>query len=95
MQKQIRCTFFLLVLFTSVKAQNRTEDYEITLPASKTHNSLYNEIELIDSRYDVTNFGVVQLGAFNRKARVVANVNLSTQLTHVLDALIDSSAKGG
>ncbi len=38
--------------------------FEIELPEQKIANSLYNNIEYIDSRYDTSNMGIVQLGAF-------------------------------
>jgi hypothetical protein len=39
--------------------------------------------------------GIVQLGVFNTKAKVISSIPLSTQFTNILNALIDNSAKKG
>src|SRR5689334_3925025 len=85
----------LCIFCTATFAQRATEDYTITLPEQKISNSLYRNISYLDSRYDTSNMGIVQLGAFNRKARVIPKVPFSMQLTTVLQAMTDSSAKDG
>lgn len=85
--------FALFVLnFGTVAAQKATKDFEIELPEQKVSNSLYNNIEYVDSRYDTSNMGIVQLGAFNKKARVVPVIPFQQQLQKVVAALTDSSA---
>ena len=86
---------FLVVYGVSVSAQNRTEDFEITLPEQWISNSQYSSIAFIDTRYDTTHMGIVQLGAFNKKAKVYPKVPMATQLTNVVNALADSSANNG
>src|SRR5262245_4098183 len=80
---------------TNLLAQNRTEDFMITLPEQKITGSLYKTISYLDSRYDTSHMGIVQLGAFNKKARVVPKTHFSVQLQQVLNALTDSTAKEG
>ena len=90
--------FFLTIispLFTAAHlfSQSRTEDFKLGSPELKVPNSLYSSIQYVDSRYDTTSMGIVQLGAFNRKARVIPKIPFSIQLTNVMHGLIDSSAK--
>ncbi len=86
---------FILVTSTGIFAQNRTEDFELILPQEKIQNSLYNTINFLDSRYDTTFMGIVQLGAFNKKAKVIPHIPLATQLMTVMNSLTDESAKNG
>jgi tetratricopeptide (TPR) repeat protein len=85
----------ILLTLPNLFSQNKTEDFVITLPEQKIPNSLYKTISFIDSRYDTTNMGIVQLGVFNRKARVVPKTHFSEQLKNVLNALTDSTSKDG
>ncbi|MEP6585017.1 MAG: hypothetical protein ABJA90_12160 [Ginsengibacter sp.] len=86
--------FILLNCFTSY-SQNRTEDFEIALPEQKVQNSLYNKISFLDSRDDTTYMGIVQLGAFNKKAKVISKIPLEAQLRKVMSSLTDSTGKNG
>lgn len=95
MHKFLLLYLLLLSTVTCLYSQSRTEDFEIGSPELKISNSLYTAIQYVDSRYDTSSMGIVQLGAFNRKARVVPKIPFSTQLTNTLHALTDSSAKEG
>jgi hypothetical protein len=89
-------TLFLLLCITcTLHAQKRTEDFQLKVPAQKITNSLYNKITILDSRNDTTNFGVVQLGVFNTKARVVPKVPLAIQLQQSLDSITNLNAGQG
>jgi hypothetical protein len=86
----------LLIIFlniTTATAQSATEIFSITTPSEKISNSLYKKIKLVDVRPDPQNLGIVQLGAFNRKARVVTETPLADQLSGLLTALTDSTAQ--
>ena len=85
-------TFFNII---PIAAQDRTEDFKISLPDQKVANSLYKSISFIDTRYDTSNMGIVQVGAFNRKVRVVPKKHFAAQLVSVLNSLTDSSAQNG
>lgn len=76
-------------------AQKHSKDFKISLPEYKIEKSRYNTIDFIDSRKDTTTMGIVQLGAFNKKARVITEIPLSTQLDSVILSLTDSTANNG
>lgn len=81
--------------WTVVNSQTRTQDFEITLPETQVRNSLYKAIEFIDSRHDTTNMGIIQLGAFNKKAKVVPVTPFLSQLERVMHSMTDADAKDG
>jgi hypothetical protein len=83
--------FFSLICCNIAIAQKATRDFELNLPDQKVAQSLYNVIEYIDSRSDTGNMGIVQTGAFNKKARVVSATPFNLQLQKLIDAIIDSS----
>jgi hypothetical protein len=94
--KTLLATLVLISSAALCKAQSRSEGFELILPEQKVQNSLYNAIKYLDSRYDTTQMGIVQLGAFNKKAKVVAKTPIATQLTGVLNSLVDTTrAKEG
>jgi hypothetical protein len=95
MYKIFLTVIFPLFTVAQLFSQSRTEDFEIGSPELKVSNSLYTTIQYVDSRYDTTSMGIVQLGAFNRKARVVPKIPFATQLTNTVHALIDNTAKDG
>ena len=85
----------LLALSISLFGQNKHEDFELSSPELKVQNSLYNAITLLDARKDTTNMGIVQLGVFNRKAKVIPKTPFSRQLNTLMDSLTDPTASGG
>ena len=95
MTKVIFIQIILLCLCFKLFCQNKTEDFEITPPELKVKNSFYKNISYIDSRFDTTNMGIVQLGAFNKKVKVVPKTPFSEQLRNVFNFLIDNSAGEG
>lgn len=94
MQKYILSSF-LVISFLVSAAQNRTRDFAITLPEQRISNSLYSRITVIDGRFDTSHMGVVQMGAFNARAKVIPVVPFPVQLQNVLQGLTDSSASAG
>ncbi|MES1181712.1 MAG: hypothetical protein ABUL44_02860 [Flavobacterium sp.] len=82
-------------ILVNLSAQSGTEDFEISYPARKIENSLYNKINFADIRYDTTNIGIVQLGVFNRKVKVVPKIPFQIQLQNVVNALTDSTSGSG
>jgi len=87
--------FILLIVTVAGISQNATQKLVLEMPSLKVPNSQYRTVKLVDVRPDLTNYGIVQLGAFNRKARVVVETPLNVQLSQVMDALVDSSAGAG
>ena len=89
------CTCFLLLLGNIGLYAQHTEQFEIPLSKNKIANSLYNSVKLLDSRSDTTNLGIIQTGAFNRKAKVIPAVPLSKQFAGLLNSLTDETAQHG
>lgn len=93
---KIVCVFVIIFLFASTLfSQKLTQEFELRVPEQKVEKSLYNKISFIDSRYDVTNMGIVQLGVFNRKAKVVSSIPFSDQLSAAMASLTPASAENG
>lgn len=88
--------FPILLLLGSINlfSQNLVEDFEIQIQ-NRGLKSNFNKIIVLDSRLDTTNVGVIQKGAFNRKAFLKAKVPLNNQIENVFKALIQSDAKEG
>ena len=84
-----------ILLSGNLLAQNRSEDFEIDLPEQKVSKSLYSTIRFVDTRENKNDMGIVQLGAFNKKARVIPKTSLATQLNNLIKSLTDSTAKNG
>ena len=84
-------TCFLFV----AHSQKHREKYTISLPEQKVSDSRYNSLLFIDGRADTSNMGIVQLGAFNKKALVIAETPLDQQFRAIFNQLIDSSASQG
>ena len=87
-------TIAISVVNFHLKAQHNRE-FEISLPETKATGSLYNKISFLDSREDSSQMGILQTGAFNRKAAVVTKTPLPVQLNKLMSALVDSTAKDG
>lgn len=94
MTRLIFLFFFGCVYCKLAIAQKSTKDFEIDLPEQKITHSLYNTVEYIDSRFDTSNMGIVQLGAFNKKARVIPLTPFNQQLQKVMNSLIDNAEAG-
>ncbi|HTE10577.1 MAG TPA: hypothetical protein VK645_06395, partial [Chitinophagaceae bacterium] len=95
MKKLLLANALLLLICPATFSQHRTEDFNINLPEQKIAGSFYKTIRYLDARYDTTNMGIVQLGAFNKKAKVVPKIPFANQLTGVMNSLTDSTAKDG
>ena len=81
--------------FATIKPEYQIKEFEILQPEYHIQNSLYHSIDVIDSRNDKTNLGIVKLGPFNHEAKVIPKFPLSIQLQNMIQSLIDSSAKNG
>lgn len=93
--RQLMVITISLISTLCAYSQKNKEDFSITPPEQKVANSLYNHCRFIDGRKDTTNMGIVQLGAFNRKARVQPEKPIGQQIQTAFDQLIDSTAKEG
>jgi hypothetical protein len=99
-----RIFFFLFFLFNYCSIFSQYEDevleekykeFILECPLSPSETSLYNEIEIIDSRYDTTQLGIVQLGMFNRKARLLAKKPLDIQIKNAFKSILPSTPNAG
>ena len=76
--------FFLVLIFlhlSNLKAQELFQDFLIKLPDYKISNSLYNKIELIDSRLDVTDFGMTRVAQPEWEVRVGTSVHIAKEIS--------------
>lgn len=87
----IICSIFTL-LAVSLYAQT-IEKFELKKSEFKVANSLYNKMAFLDVRPDTSNLGFVQVGAFNKRATVIAAEPFDVQFNKLLAAMIDSTAK--
>lgn len=95
LRKQIAIVATLCLVNLAAWSQRRTEEYTITLPEQRISNSLYSHCTFMDGRKDTSSLGIVQLGAFNAKARVVPATPLEQQFKNIFANLTDSTAKEG
>ncbi|GAB3905650.1 hypothetical protein [Mucilaginibacter boryungensis] len=83
-----------IFIFSGAFAQ-ALQKLEIAHADTTIKNSLYNKIDLLDARIDTTNLGTVQLGAFNRNAKIVLQKPLREQLSTYLTGITDQFSTGG
>lgn len=90
--------FFLLLIGSGINtlfSQNRVKYFELHLPQNQIGSSLYHSINFLDSQIDTSSMGIVQLGAFNNNAKVIAGIPLSIQLNKVIQALTSPPTTNG
>ncbi len=87
--------FFLFLLVvtpvTSVCSQNLTEDFNLLMPEAKV-KSVYSKLTVVDARIDTTNMGIIQKGAFNRKAFLKTIIPLKKQIQDVFKNMIETES---
>lgn len=87
MFKKIQIVAFVLFALQTANAQiKRTEDFNITKPEYKTQSN-FSHLEIIDSRKDTANYGIVQKGAFNKRALVQPRIPIAVQLDSIFNML--------
>lgn len=79
-----------LSLFFNVLVCQNKELFHFNLNEKHTRQSLYNSIDLIDSRNDTLDFGKVYSAKYKRMLSVVPSTDLYTQFNWVLHNFIDS-----
>lgn len=89
--KFIFASLIMVLIFGSIQAQ-KIEEFSFTKPGYKIPYSLYNSITFIDSRRDTSTLGIIQTGAFNRQALVVAKGGLGNQVKNIVALFTDSTA---
>jgi hypothetical protein len=74
-------------------AQNKIQPFQISFPDTTVSGSLYDSVELIDTRKNNGKMGFVQLGMFNNIADVHFEPSLSTQLSNLIKKIRSPSAR--
>ncbi|WP_310379262.1 hypothetical protein [Flavobacterium sp.] len=90
--KNLFCFSFLIFssIFNSF-SQKLEEDFNLSVPEKKV-KSLYSKLIVIDARKDTTNMGIIQKGAFNRKAFLKPKIALKTQIETVFNKMIEDNS---
>jgi hypothetical protein len=86
----MRRLFLIILIFgfsISSISQNLKEEFVIEKPSTKV-SSIYYKLKVLDNRKDTTNIGIIQKGAFNRKAFLVSKISLSNQLENYFKNMI-------
>lgn len=82
---------FLLLFCTNAFAQNKVI-FEVTLSDAKVEHSLYNSINLEDSRTNVAGLGYVQTGVYNKVTKVTPPAPFSAEIKRILASLLGTDA---
>lgn len=85
----------LLLASSNLFSQKRTREFRLKDPDKQVSTSLYSRIVLLDKRDIQDNLGIVQVGALNSRARVVAAPALEQQLQQQLDVAVSGDKQGG
>lgn len=94
MKSKILFYLIFTLSINSVFAQKLVEDFVLSNPEQKVA-SKFSKITVIDSRIDTTNVGIIQKGAFNKKALLKPTESLKKQIEKVFDNLIlDKTGNG-
>lgn len=87
MFQRIQIVAIVLFAFQSANAQiKKTEDFNIVKPEYKTQSN-FSHLQIIDSRKDTANYGIVQKGAFNKRALVQPRIPIAVQLDSIFNLL--------
>ena len=85
----------LLLSFFVANGQRTTKNFVIPLPEQQVEGALYRSVQLVDMREDTSHCGIVQLGAFNRKAWLIPEQPLSLQMAGLVNTLTGNQEAGG
>jgi hypothetical protein len=90
LKRLLSITLALCALQLSAQVK-KTEDFNIVKPEYKKQ-SYYTYLKIIDSRKDTASYGIVQKGAFNKKALVQPKIPIAMQLDTVFNMLKSNAA---
>lgn len=76
-------------------AQKLTRTLILDVPEAPAGRCFYDSVAVLDSREDTGNLGVIQRGAFNRKAFLIPAEPLDVQLNRIPDAFVDTAKQEG
>lgn len=88
------CT--LLLLASLAGAAQQTTPFRLLAPQTTqaVGGARYGHLDFLDSRFDTAGFGSVQVGGFDKPARVVADPPLDLQLQSLLESLGGAGTPG-
>lgn len=86
MFKKIQLALVLFALQTADAQISKTEDFNIAKPEYTTQSN-FSHLQIIDSRKDTANYGIVQKGAFNKRALVQPKIPIAVQLDNIFHLL--------
>lgn len=94
MKKLLILTVLSLVFVVGISSQNkRTKAFNLVIPESVVENSLYNNIEYLDSRLYKEDFGFVQTGMFNNYAYLIDEVPFALQFDSLMSRITNETAQ--
>lgn len=82
------CSCFTLL------SKERTKPFELEVPEYKVENSLYNNIEFLDSRRYKDDLGYIQTGLMNSYAYLVDEVPFTDQFNKLISQVTDETSQG-
>lgn len=94
-RSSILIVFLINSLLFVTYAQENSKKFNLGFPKEKTQNSLYDKLRFVDSRPDTTDFGFVQTGMLNHKAKLIPEDKLAFLFQRLLQNMIDSTAQDG
>ena len=93
MKQIIAFVFFLLLFSANLFSQNKTEDFEITLPLQKLKIVYIRPSNSTIRDMIPHSWESCSLVRFNRKSKVIPEMPKATQIKNVLEYRTDSSAQ--
>jgi hypothetical protein len=87
--------FLILIVTSPVFSQIKKEPFQFNFPENLANKSLYNSINVIDSRDDTSSVGVLQRGLLNVQNLQVPEPTIQKQIIDYFKTIIDNDAKEG
>ncbi|MGN6212038.1 hypothetical protein [Parafilimonas sp.] len=92
--KNCRIINFFLFSFLSYSGFSQKPEYLHLVPQNnQTANSIFSNIEVVDTRFDTVYMGFVQKGAFNRKAPFQLGQSMNAEVQQFANACIAGASK--
>ena len=86
MYKYLKISLLIFSVQTITAQVKRVEDFNIILPEYKMESN-YRQLQFIETRNDTVNYGIVQKGAFNKRAAVLPTIPFEKQFQNVFSVL--------
>lgn len=94
MKKLFILTLLAYVFIIGIMAQDkRTKAFNLVMPENVVENSLYNNIEFLDSRLYKEDLGYVQTGMLNNYAYLVDQIPFAHQFDSLINSITNETAQ--